>query len=247
MHRVLLSSLLLLAGCATTGSTAFYPLEELRALDAPESRAEVLARALEVAPSKRDDTWRGVVERAAVATLAAIEVNDASTAEQALALTDTQPERFPFLLRSDAWLAQRAELGVKALPHVAQRGERGTWPRRVLAFARVDARTRGLAQRLADEVLLKQLIPSTAAPLYELAFAREGAAVCDSPTVTAIALAWAAEGESFKPAFEHCWARVQGPLVEAVKAAETRTFKLNACKAMASRQAEAAVKTACAD
>lgn len=245
MNRPSLLLVLFLTGCATT--TAFYPLDELQALDAPENRGEVLAHALEVAPSKRDDAWRGVVERAAIATLAASEVTDAASAERALDLVDAQPQKFPFLSRAPAWLAARADLGVKALPRVSQQGERGQWPRRVLQFAKQDAVTPHLAQRLADEVLLKQLIASTAAPLYELAFERDGAAVCDSPTTVKIAIELAADGSEFEPALKQCWKQLAGPMTQAAAKAETHTAKLKLCAVMAPHAEEPAVKAACAE
>jgi hypothetical protein len=237
---------LVLTGCATT-TTAFYPLDELQALDAPENRGEVLAHALEVAPSKRNDAWRGVVERAAIATLAATEVTNPATAERALELVDAQPEKFSFLARSPAWLAARADLGVKALPWVSREGERGQWPRRVLEFAKKDAVTPHLAQRLAEDVLLKQLIASTAAPLYELAFERDGVAMCDSATVTKMTLEMAADGDPFKPALEKCWKQLVGPLTSAATKAETHTAKLKLCGVMAPHAEEPAVKAACAE
>ncbi|MEW5741410.1 MAG: hypothetical protein AB1938_20990 [Myxococcota bacterium] len=200
MKRAVIAVGLAVTGCAT--SSPFYPLSELQALDPTEDRAEVLARAPEVAPSQRTADWRTAVEKAAIATLTQAEVKDVATAEQALALIDTQPQKFPFLARSPEWLARRADLGVKALPWLANEGERGHWPRRVYEFAKKDAVTPHLAQRLADEVLLKQLIASTAYHLAELAFEREGAAACEWPTAIKMTLELAADGSSFKPAME---------------------------------------------
>jgi hypothetical protein len=127
------------------------------------------------------------------------------------------------------------------------RSERGQWQRRILDFARADTVTKGLAQRLADEVLLKQLIASTALPLFELAFEREGDAVCQSPTVVKIALDLGEDGSVFKPAMDKCWKQLVGPMTEAAKKSETRTAKLHLCAAMASHADDAAVKAACAE
>ena len=246
MKHLALFSCVALAGCATS-STLFYPLDELEALDAPENHREVLAHALEVAPSKRNDAWRGVVERAASAELATAEVKDEASAERALQLVESQPEKFPFLWRSTAWLSARADLGVKALPWVSQQNrERGAWQRRILEFAKKDAVTPHLAQRLADEVLLKQLIASTAYTLAELAFERDGAAACEWPTAIKMTLELAADGDPFKPALEKCWRQLAGPMTEAVGKAETRTAKLKLCAAMATHANEPAVKAACA-
>lgn len=223
MKRAALLFSLAATGCATPST--FYPLSELTALDPVDDRAELLARAPEVAPTQRTDAWRSAVERAAMATLDGVEVRDEASAERALELVDAQPAKFPFLARSKDWLGKRADLGVKALPWLAHHGERGAWQRRVYAFAKRDAVTPRLAQRLADEVLLKQLVASTAGPLFELAFERDGAAVCDSPTAIKVTVELAADGTAFKPALDACWKQLKGPLTQAAAKAETRTAK----------------------
>lgn len=246
MHRALALGAVFLTGCATT--TTFYPLSELTALDPTDDRAEILDRAREVAPTQRTDAWRGAVERAAIATLAEAEVKDAATAEQALALLDAQPAKFPFLARSADWLAKRADLGVKALPYVSQHGgEHSAWVRRVTEFAKKDAVTPHLAQRLAEDVVLKQLILSTASGLYELAFERDGVAVCDNANVLKMTVELAGDGSAWKPALEHCWKQLAGPMTEAAAKSETRTAKLHLCEVMAAHAAEPAVKSACAE
>ncbi|MCC6335892.1 MAG: hypothetical protein IT380_18115 [Myxococcales bacterium] len=245
MNRALPLLWLPLAACAT--ASQFYPLSELQALDPVEDRAELLAHAPQVAPSQRTAGWRAVVEQASIATLAQLEVKDAATAEQALALVDAQPQKFPFLARSPDWLSARAALGVKALPWLANEGERGSFPRRVLEFAKKDAVTPQLAQRLADEVLLKQLIASTASSLAELAFERDGAAACGWPTAIKMTVELAGDGSTFKPALEKCWKQLVGPMTDAAAKSETRTAKLKLCAVMSDHAAEPAVKSACAE
>lgn len=225
----------------------FYPLDELRALDPVEDRAEVLARAPEVAPSRRDESWRTTVERAAIATLATAPTATSAEADRAIELTESLPQRFAFLRRSTGFLSARADLGVRAFPRMSNYGQRSAWVRRIVDFAREDATTKGLPLRLAEEVVLKQLVVSTTAELVELAFEREGDAICGHPLVTRLTVELGSDGAAFKPALERCWGQVSGPLVEAVKRAETRTAKLHLCAAMASRASEAAVKAVCAE
>jgi hypothetical protein len=246
MHRALALGAMFLTGCATTSST-FYPLTELTALDPTDDRAEILDRARDVAPTQRTDAWRAAVERAAVATLDLAEVKDVSTAEQALALVEAQPAKFPFLARSMDWLAKRADVGVRALPYLSQLGDRRAWVRRVTEFAKKDAKTPHLAQRLAEEVILKQLALSAASELYELAFEREGVALCDDKNVITLTVEMAADGSAWKPALDRCWKQLAGPMTEAAAKSETRTAKLHLCKVMAAHAAEPAVKAACAE
>jgi hypothetical protein len=246
MHRPLLCLALALTGCATS-TTPFYPLDELRALDAPESREELLARALEVAPSKRDGEWRGLVERAAVASLADLEIKTVPGAERALAAVEEFWTRYPALRRSPKFLARRAEVGVEALGWVLQSSRSQEWTARVLEFARRDPVTPHLAQRLADEVVLKRLIPATARPLMELALSRDGAAACEAPALVKVALEVMGDGAPFPEATGPCWKQLEGPLVDAVKRSETRTGKLQLCAALAGQMNVAVVKTACAE
>lgn len=246
MHRALALGAVFLTGCATTATT-FYPLSELTALDPTEDHAEILDRARDVAPTQRTAAWRSAVERAAIATLDEAEAKDVASAEQALALLDTQPAKFPFLARSTDWLARRADVGVRALPFVSPHGDTPAWVRRVTDFAKKDAVTPHLAQRMAEQVLLKQLILSTAAGLYELAFEREGVAVCDDANVIKMTVELGADGSAWKPALERCWKQLAGPMTEAAAKSETRTAKLHLCEVMAAHAAEPAVKAACAE
>jgi hypothetical protein len=245
MNRLALPLLVVVSGCAST-QHAFYPLVELQALDAPENHAEVLAHALEVAPTQRTDAWRGVVERAAIADLSGVEVMSEETAEEALARTEAQPKRFPFLARSAPWLAKRADVGVAALPWLSSQRERGAWQRRVYLFAKQDAVTPHLAQRLAQEVLLKRLIPSTAMGLYELALERDGEAVCSDPLVTTISVALAKETTAFTAAFDTCWPAVRKALLEAVPKTTDFGDRLHLCKVLEAKEQAEDVKAACA-
>jgi hypothetical protein len=237
---------LALAGCATTGSVTFYPLDELKALDPTEDRAELLAHASEVAPSKRTAEWRSLVERAAAATLAAATVTQERDAEDALRLTESLPARFPFLSKSSVFLAARADVGVRSL-RWANRRDSWAWVRRVTDFAKQDAVTPHLAQRLATEVVLKDLVGSTAQGLMALALERDGAAACDSPAMLKVVLDLAADGAAFEEALATCWKQLEGPMTALPKSAESYTAKLKFCAAMKSRATEATVKAACAE
>jgi hypothetical protein len=237
---------LLCAGCATSSTTAFYPLDELRALDAPETRAELLAHALDVAPSKRDDTWRGLVERAASATLGEVDVKNVASAERALALADELPAKFPFLKKSAPWLASKAQAALSSLGWVMQSSRSREWTARVLELAREDATTPHFAQRLADEVVLKQLTPATALPLYALALTRDGASLCVAPNLPKVVLGAIDWGEETKALIKTCWKQLEAPFIEAITKAETRTEKLKVCAAVAEQQeAAAALKAVC--
>lgn len=233
----------MLTGCATGGQ--FYPLSELKALDPVDDAAEVLAHAREVAPSQRTEAWRGVVEQAAVATLKSMTVKDADSAERALAALEEQRGRFGFLGTSPGWLSARADVGVKALPWLAQSNSDG-WVRQVTEFAAADAVTPKLAQRLATEVVLKRLIPSAAVPLFNLGFERDGEAMCADDTIIKTAVELAASGTRWAAALDRCWKNLEGPMTEAVRTSDTRTAKLQLCEAMAPHASDAAVKAACA-
>lgn len=247
-------TLLALAACATVTAPAFssYPLEELRALGSQAAWDELLLHAKDVAPSKRDDEWKRLVEQAAVGTLAAQAPESARDAELALAQAEQLLKAHPALKAAPTFLAARADLAVKGLAHTygSSRHSAGDdpWLAEVRRFAEQDSVTPGLAQRLAKELVLPRLTASVAFPLYRLALARDGAKVCAEPDTGKVLLAtiedgsWAAE---VKEAATTCWAQVKGPLLEGLKKGEPRGLVRYGCKLIADKAEAAEVKSQC--
>lgn len=256
MTRTLIATLLCCAACATTGGPSFasYPLDELRALGAQAAWDELLQHAKDVAPSKRDEEWKRLVEQAAVGTLAAEAPESARDAEAALARAEQLLKAHPALKAAPAFLAARAELAVKAYAHTYANSRHSSsddpWLQDVRRFVEKDAVTPGLAQRFAKDLVLQRLTASVAFPFYRLALARDGAKVCAEPELATVLLAtiedgsWAAE---VKDAATTCWAQVKDPLVAGLKKGEPRGLVRHGCKLIADKPEAAEVKATCAE
>jgi hypothetical protein len=241
-----------LCSCATAPVAGFssYPLEELQALDAQEAWNELLSRALEVAPSKRDAQWQTLLDHAAIAKLAALEVTDQASASTALRIADELMVTYPSLHKSRPYLDKRVELNVVALPMVLESRQTGEWLARITKLAEHDAVTPRLAQRLATEVVGKRLIPSTGLPLWFLALKRDGAEkVCGEPGLSKAVMEVVADGAGAEVkdlVMKTCQAQLRAPVMELVKTTDSRTVLLRVCPLLAG-QAEAAelVKSKC--
>ncbi|MCA2977038.1 MAG: hypothetical protein INH41_04725 [Myxococcaceae bacterium] len=234
------ASTLLLVGCATTPAAASL-MADLRALDRQEGYAELLARLKDVAPSQRDADWEALAAKANVMALDRLEIDDARSGEAALTVMAEQPVAFPSLRRSSDWLQKRTEVGLKAFRwtfgnHRHSAGDE-PWVPRLLKFAAADPQTRGLAQRLAKELVLERLVSSSAWPLYELAFEREGDAVCADPKLVEVVLdaidseAWLDEMSALVT--KRCAAQLKAPVAERLKKNESKSFRRGACKVLA--------------
>jgi hypothetical protein len=242
----------LLCSCATAPVAGFssYPLDELQALDAQEAWTELLAHALEVAPSKRDARWQTLLDHAAIAKLAALEVTDQASANAALRTADELMVSFATLRKSRPYLDKRVEVNLVALPMVLESRQSAEWLQRIEKLAERDAVTPKLAQRLATEVVGKRLIPSTSLPLWFLALKRDGAAkVCGEPMLTKAVMDVVTEGgtpEVKELVTTTCQAQLRGPVMELVKTTDSRTVLLKVCPLLEG-QPEAAelVKTKC--
>ena len=247
MNRTVLLTLGLLVGCATP---APYPVEDFRALQKQESWRELLGALAAVAPSKRDEQWGAFLAEAAAGDLRNYEV--AQSPEGAITTADEMLKQYPVLKASKVYMAQRAETGIQAL-QVSYGGHSRTeeWLPRVKAFVEKDPLTPGLAQRVAKEVILGRLVPRVAFPLYQIAFARDGAAVCDDAKLPAVMLGVVEDGswaeESKVIVADKCFSQLRGPFTEAQTKGENRHLVKYSCQLLADKAELAEVlKTACA-
>ncbi len=253
MTRLLVACFGVLFACCATSSPggngwASYPLEELLALDQQEAWNEVLAHALEVAPTRRDASWQKALDRAANGKLATLEVTDAASAERALSTADELMHTYPSLAKSAAYHAKRAEVAVASFGWLSDSRQSYDWVHRIQRFAEKDTTTPHLAQRLANEVVGKRLIAGTTIGLFELALARDGAKVCDEPMFVkglVDALVEGASAETKQLATKTCWGSVKGPLLEVVKGSESRTVLLRLCPLYAGQPEADAIKAKC--
>jgi hypothetical protein len=241
MLRALLPALLVV-GCATTPSASSSPaMADLRALDQQQNYAEMLGRLKDVPPAQRDAEWEALTEKANVAALEKVEITDGRSGEYALMAIEDQLAAFPSLKKSPAYLQNRADVGVKAFGWTYSNYRHSTgdeqWVPKVKKFAEADSATKGLAQRIAKDVILGRLVASSAWPLYELAFQRDGDAVCADPKLIDVVIdvidyeSWLDEMTTLVT--KRCSTQLKTPVAEKLKKNDSKSFRKGACQVLA--------------
>jgi hypothetical protein len=215
---------LLLVGCATAKSAEY---EDLRALDKQQNYAEMLGRLKAVAPTQRDEEWEGFVQRATIDALARVELKGSRDAESVLSMIDEQLVAFPSLKKSVAYFQKRADVGVEAFKWTFANYRHATsdeqWVPKVKAFVEKDTSTKGLAQRFANDVVGARLVASSAWPLYELAFQRDGDSVCADKKLVEVVL---------EVIDSQSWLDVKNPVAKKLKENASTSFRKGACQVL---------------
>jgi hypothetical protein len=229
-------------------------MADLRALDQQQNYAEMLGRLKDVAPAQRDAEWEALAEKANVAALEKLEITDGRSGEYALQVIADQAAAFPSLRKSTAWLAKRVDVGVKAFGWTYGNYRHSTgdeqWVPQVKKFAEVDPVTKGLAQRLAKDVILGRLVASSAWPLYELAFQRDGDAVCTDAKLVDVVIdvidyeSWLEEMTALVT--KRCAAQLKAPVAEKLRKNDSKSFRKGACKVLAGQSDVADALKICA-
>lgn len=230
--------------CATassSGSTSSAVLDELKALEKQESWAELRGRLKDVPPTQRDDAWEGLVERASIKALDELQITDGSSGEMALSTMEQQLTSFPSLKKSTAWLAKRADVGAKAFGWTYSNYRHSTgdeqWVPQVKRFVEADTLTKGLAQRFGKDVVAGRLVASSAWPLYQLAFQRDGDAVCSDAKLVDVVIdvidyeVWLDEMKTLVTG--RCAAQLKAPVAAKLKKNDSKSFRKGACKVLA--------------
>lgn len=234
----LLLPLLFLVGCATAKSAAYA---DLRALDKQQNYVEMMGRLKDVAPAERDEEWEGYVERACIEAITKAEIKDGRAGEHVLAIIDDQLVAFPSLKKSTAWFQARADKGVEAFKWTYSNYRHSTgdeqWVPKIVAYVEKDTLTKGVVQRFAKDVVAARLVASSAWPLYDLAFKRDGDAVCsDSKLVDVVidVIDYQSWLDVMKPLVTtRCAAQLKKPVAEKLKKNDSTSFRKGACQVLA--------------
>ncbi len=140
---------------AAPAFAADYTLADLEALEKQGGWEELVEHLADVPPSKRDAAWNGVAERGCAALLASEKV-DAKSADQLLARIDKMLRRFPTLKTSKSFMAQRAEIGLKAFGATFHQTRHSAgddpWMDALKDFVKADTVTADLPVRAAKRV-----------------------------------------------------------------------------------------------
>ena len=233
---------MLLVLLSLSASAATYELADLKALDKDQSWRELVDHLNDIVPSKRDAEWKAIAERACSGVLEP-SLKDAATARRTLDQLDELMKRFGFLGQSKAFLAKRAEVGLKALGWTFSESRHSSgddpWLEGVNAFVAADSVTPDLPFR-ALKLVTSRLVAVVAFPLVRTALAKGGKSVCKDADVQKSLLGALSEGawktESGE-AITTCWDEMK-PLIlaEVLKPDATRTLQLKLCPALVERK-----------
>ncbi len=229
---------LFLVGCATAKPAVF---DDLRALDKQQNYLELMGRLKEVPPASRDDEWEGFVEKANINALTALEIKDGRQGEHALTTIEDQLTNYPSLKKSAAWFQTRAEVGMKAFAWTFSNYRHATsdeqWVPKIVAFVEKDTFTKGVALKFGRELVAERLVASSAWPLYDLSFKRDGDSVCTDPRLPDLvvdAIGYESWLEQMKNLVTvRCSAQLKKPVAEKLKKNDSTSYRRGACKVLA--------------
>lgn len=233
-----------LALLTATSSAAAKPpatMEDLSALAAQGANAELLERAEDVAPAARNETWRGLVAKAASAAVAAAPSSEDPFAP--LAQAEALQARFAFLSQAAGFVEARDGAVVAALSRCVERpayesqrcltrlapSERTLSPAGSLAFARALKRGGFVAYRpmaALARAIVKADADTCADPLVEPTVL----AALDTPVDSEPAVA------ARTVAFERCFSALRTALKGSMVGASDTRLK-NVCPGLRAKKA----------
>jgi hypothetical protein len=143
---------------------AKHSMADLKALATSGSHDELLAHAKDIAPTKRDDGWKKMVETAAIASLEGV-----SEPMPAVFHADDLVQQFPHLKASRPYMDKRASVGVKGFEACYQRSYSGVnCTERFVTFVKADAGNSKLAVD-AGNLVIRNQFPYVAVRVYRFA------------------------------------------------------------------------------
>ncbi len=220
--------LVMLVAVPALGGTA--TLEDLEALAGQSAWVELLERADDVPPAKRDDTWRGLVTRAATAV---VQTDESRT--QALAT------RYAFLANQPAFAKVQGSASVATLEKCLRRVDlNDALTECVTTFRKANPRAEGLVD--AARLIRKQWNPAATVDLYADA-AKSAKETCADAGLAEAALAAlefphdAARAAAARTlTFETCWTALAPAVKKAMVHASTYLLG-NACAPLRAKKA----------
>jgi hypothetical protein len=234
--------------CATARPAPSPAQLELDALLKQESYDELLSKALAVPATERNDAWLNAVSMAAVKSTSKKAFKETSEAEAYLASLEDILRRFPLLKNSKPFMAHRAENGKGAFLWTYSNYRHSTgdeaWVPKVLEFVKADTVTPGLAQTYANEVVLARLVASAGFSLFQLAFERDGDAVCKDaglPKTVVDLIDYDIYVPETQKLFERCKTAFDAAVTAKLKDPEAKDFRKHACVTLKGRAVLAGV------
>jgi len=222
-----------------------YELADLHALEKQASWEELVNHLEDIAPSKRDAGWTALAERACASLLDSIKLDEQS-AEQVLYAAKRMLQRYPVLKQSKAFMAKRAEVGLKAFGysygHYRHSASDDPWLDQIKEFVQADTVTADLPQRAAKAVQ-KNLVAYCAWPFWKMAVDK-GARVCkDADFQKSILSAFQDDlwtKEISEVAQHRCWAELRVPLVAGLEKSNEEGYRKAACPVLKAKRIRSA-------
>jgi hypothetical protein len=241
-----------LCSAAASAADTKYEMADLQALEKQSSWEELVNHLEDIPPSKRDATWMGLAERSCSGLLDGVKI-DEHEAESAIYLADRILKRYPALKQSKAFMAKRADVGLKAFGYTYSNYRHSAgddqWIEQMKAFVKDDAVTADLPQRAAKKVQV-YLVAYCAWPFWKMAIDR-GGAVCKDADFQKSVVAAIDDGvwkeETVDTAQNKCWADMKAPLLAAFDDAKKSGFRKNACPMLKSKGALSGAQAAKCD
>ncbi len=235
MNRIAMAGacgLLLLAGSARA---ADYGMADLQALEKQGSWEELVQHLSDIPPSKRDAAWQGLAERSSSSYIASVPITDEQP-ETVFGVMDRLLTRFPQLKQSRAFMAKRAEVGLKAFRYSYGRYRHSSgddpWIDLIKAFIAVDTLDADLPQR-AGELVTSRLVAQCGWPFFKQQLDKTGTAICKNKEFKRSIVAAFVEGDwpeqILDVADNKCWGDVKDALIAELEGKPTKPFKKVIC------------------
>jgi hypothetical protein len=234
---------LMLAAPAWAGS---YEIKDLEALEKQQSWQEIINHLGDIPPSKRNDVWQRVAEKACAGVLTA--VDPSKEGEQgrwgppalphAVQLADAILKQYPTMKQSKVFMSARADSGLKGFKYTFSNSSHNQgddpWRDQLKAFAASDPSTPDLQLR-AGKLVTSRLVAYVAIPFFKAAMSgSSGASACkdaDVKKALVSALSDSVWTEDAKAMTTTCFADVKGDLEKELGGEPEKIEKLkaNAC------------------
>ena len=237
-------SLMLALAVTTVAAPAFahdYEMKDLEALEKQEAWQEAVQHLGDIQPSKRNDAWQRIAEKASAGYLGQLD------SKAVLSTSDDLMKRYPSLKKSKVFMQGRADAALKAFGKSYASSRHSTsddpWLQSLREFVESDTLTADLPMR-AGKLVSGRLVASIALPFYKKAINANAAACKDADVKSSFVSAlsrgeWTDDAKALLD--KSCFGDVRGAIeAELSKEGDHEDLKKNACPVFAQKKASIA-------
>jgi hypothetical protein len=239
------SLVLVLALCTSPAFAAGYEMKDLEALEKQESWQEIIEHLGDIPPSKRNDAWQRIAEKASAGILGKIDPKEEGgygVEPRAIKLADAITAQYPTMGKSKAFMAARADAALKGYKVTYQNSRHSQsddpWLDSLKKFVASDTTTPDLSLR-AGKLITGRLVAYIAIPFFKPALQNNGGLCKDAEVKSAIVSAvtshvWFDDGKAMA---DKCWGDVKDGIIAEVKKPDADSAKKNACPVLDAHKA----------